>query len=466
MRFFYWGYIKTMNILIVGNGFDLSHYLPTKYDHFMDAMNVIENKDTGGLPKDLEHRSIDERLRLLNSTFEKRENNEDAKQAITFEELFVETRDPNFLEKTKEFYKTSEIVLTQKSVLEFQYRLAKNCWYQYFKQHVREIKTWIDFEQKIEYALSMVCKFIHKIEISFENLGNCNLPILILEKHSKKENKNYYLSSIECFDLFNLGLLIKNKEYGRQSDFWLDQKYAVIDLNWFNSVEKPEYGFSTEKYINFLNQALKEFIEIFNLYLERIVDKLVAKSQFKIEAESWVMPDHIFSFNYTNTFQKFYTSTSTEFLHGRFGEKQNIVLGISDLEDEGLKKLKAYGFTKYHQKLFKDTDYLFLDDCSQVKKRILGAQPSAMGKGTKFIIWGHSLDQSDQEYIKEIFKLNEVRDTGVRVMVYYFDDNAKFSLLNNLLDILKKDKVEKWMKNGWLTFKENPEVKLVETIPE
>ncbi|HAV3447557.1 TPA: hypothetical protein JIE24_001087, partial [Acinetobacter baumannii] len=34
--FYYENFIK-MNILIVGNGFDLSHYLPTKYDHFMVA---------------------------------------------------------------------------------------------------------------------------------------------------------------------------------------------------------------------------------------------------------------------------------------------------------------------------------------------------------------------------------------------------------------------------------------------
>jgi hypothetical protein len=34
-----------MNILIVGNGFDLSHYLPTKYDHFMVAMGAIEGWD-------------------------------------------------------------------------------------------------------------------------------------------------------------------------------------------------------------------------------------------------------------------------------------------------------------------------------------------------------------------------------------------------------------------------------------
>ena len=45
MRFFaFWGFIK-MNILIVGNGFDLLHYLPTKYDHFMVAMEAIENWD-------------------------------------------------------------------------------------------------------------------------------------------------------------------------------------------------------------------------------------------------------------------------------------------------------------------------------------------------------------------------------------------------------------------------------------
>ena len=45
MHFFCFGEIITMNILIVGNGFDLSHYLPTKYDHFMVAMDAIENWD-------------------------------------------------------------------------------------------------------------------------------------------------------------------------------------------------------------------------------------------------------------------------------------------------------------------------------------------------------------------------------------------------------------------------------------
>lgn len=32
-------------ILIIGNGFDLAHFLPTKYEHFIHAMRAIEEAD-------------------------------------------------------------------------------------------------------------------------------------------------------------------------------------------------------------------------------------------------------------------------------------------------------------------------------------------------------------------------------------------------------------------------------------
>ena len=74
-------------------------------------------------------------------------------------------------------------------------------------------------------------------------------------------------------------------------------------------------------------------------------------------------------------------------------------------------------------------------------------------------IWGHSLDISDKDYILDLFGLNDDIDRNVRVTVYYFNKTAKFSLLNNLLAILGKDEVEQWMKNKWLCFKPNPEIK-------
>lgn len=81
-------------------------------------------------------------------------------------------------------------------------------------------------------------------------------------------------------------------------------------------------------------------------------------------------------------------------------------------------------------------------------------------------IWGHSLDLSDQDYIKDLFSLNDDIDRNVRVTVYYFNKPAKFALLNNLLAILEKDKVEEWMKKKWLQFKPNPEIKFNEMISE
>ena len=106
-------------------------------------------------------------------------------------------------------------------------------------------------------------------------------------------------------------------------------------------------------FLDKLQSQLEEFIEIFNLYLKLIISNLQTTSKFLIQSEDWVSPDKIYSFNYTNTFQRLYDNIPIDYLHGSYGEEQNIVLGVSELEDESLKKLKVYGFTKYHQKLLR-----------------------------------------------------------------------------------------------------------------
>ncbi|MEN3979757.1 hypothetical protein [Acinetobacter sp. CWB-B33] len=95
---------------------------------------------------------------------------------------------------------------------------------------------------------------------------------------------------------------------------------------------------------------------------------------------------------------------------------------------------------------------------AEIKEKTL-----AQGLELNFYIWGHSLDVSDKDYIIDLFSLNDDIDRNVRVIVYHFNKTAKFDLLNNLLAILGKDKVEQWMKNKWLAFKPNPEIKFGET---
>lgn len=445
-----------MNILIVGNGFDLSHYLPTKYDHFMDVMHAIEI-----------HQG----------------------DSMTFDELFSKCREDWFINKTKEVYNTENITLEKEKLTEIKKLLERNYWYRYFKNHVQDIKTWIDFEQKINEGLKAISVFIEKINLKIEEIGYYSSHIC----HVGKCKKSQIFIRVEyCKILENLNILksgyyrdaSESDEHGRKfkipyethDDFDDYRFYIKDDINTYVSGYRK-----LDEYIilDNLQKSLHEFIEIFNLYLILIIDDLNTRNQLKIIDKDWLNPDHIYSFNYTNSFLRFYKLIDIDFLHGQLGENQNIVLGISELENESIKKMKAYGFTKYHQKLFKDTDYLFLDGYKNrikthlqkyekhkitqyANNQIFQSFEKSLYESAKlnldFSIWGHSLDVSDKDYIVDLFSLNDEIDRNVRVTLYYFNSSAKFSLLNNLLAILGKDKLECWMKNKWLEFKENPRI--------
>lgn len=459
-----------MNILIVGNGFDLSHYLPTKYDHFMDVMGAIEKKNLGKPIQNVFSNPVNTLPELILKVLEIKRAVDEKTYQMDFDTLFSTCRDKKFIDQTKEIYDISSIDFSLETIVKFQYELKNNCWYQYFKNHVEEIKTWIDFEEKIKeviYSISNAISFITESNESNEyRFSNSKVNAAI----SKRT-----FGVLKFFDVF-------------------EGEGAYKSFNpVFCNGEDVKNGFSLSSLLEYAQKQLDEFIEIFDLYLELIVSQLQLKCTVEIAAEHWLYPDKIFSFNYTNTFQRIHNSVKVEYLHGSHGEFQNIVLGISDLEDDALKKLKAYGFTKYHQKLFKDTDYLFLDNfikesekrhknyelkknlpdkefqpangfSSTAKKDVLNRLRSELNPKMNIRIWGHSLDISDKDYIIDLFSLNDDIDRNVRVTVYYFDQNAKFMLLNNLLSILGKDKVEQWMKNKWLVFKLNPEIKFNEMI--
>ncbi|WP_407304764.1 AbiH family protein [Acinetobacter sp.] len=118
-----------MNILIVGNGFDLSHYLPTKYDHFMVAMQAIENWD-------------------------------ESKAEMGFDDLFgsLYQKEDYFFGYTKAMYKTEEIKISIEQIKELKNQLIENVWYQYFLDHLRMVDTWIDFENQIKKATPISSK--------------------------------------------------------------------------------------------------------------------------------------------------------------------------------------------------------------------------------------------------------------------------------------------------------------------
>ena len=164
----------------------------------------------------------------------------------------------------------------------------------------------------------------------------------------------------------------------------------------------------------------------------------------------------IYTFNYSNTFERLYSDSihnqlnkiEVQYIHGS-AQQENIVLGISDLDENNLKKHKIYGFVKTFQKLINNTDYRFLDD-TQLKYP-KGLYPSKRMQ-YEIIIWGHSLDASDAEYIREMFTLNDESLLN-RVIIEVWYHGSPHAQLANLMHIMGKDVIQEWMKKGWLSFK-------------
>lgn len=139
---------------------------------------------------------------------------------------------------------------------------------------------------------------------------------------------------------------------------------------------------------------------------------------------------------------------SINFLHGSVA-KGDIVLGVDSLDENFLNDFGLYGFLKHHQKLFFDTDYLFLEQDETLQSYIKND-----GNKLQIYVWGHSMDVSDGDYVRELFSFP---DEKVLLVVFYFG-NAKFDLLANLLKIVGREKIEKWMKKGWLKFEQAPDL--------
>lgn len=374
-------------ILITGNGFDLFHHLPTKYGHFMSIMMTIEE---------------------INFT-----------DGVTFEELFGSffkekfERDYNLL---KEKHNVDKINFLNTDLEVINDLLKVNLWFKYFKS-VLNLKTWIDFEMEIENVLS-------KIAIVFEASRKGNF-----------KGNMYKLSDLnidENFTVFQISTLI-SRDVIRINESYLDVRSKKI-----NEIEV----------LMLLVNSLKQFTLLFNKYLVLIVEKFLEQKEFKYSEIDFRVMDKIFTFNYTNVFEKLYSINNDKivYLHGKMNKIdscQNLVLGISDIP-ESLKSNKVFDFTKYYQKIRKNNNCKFIELPTNSKNNL---------KETIFYIIGHSLDESDAKYIIDLFKYLELDNNKYsKICVFYFDENDFDNKLNNLIKIIGEDSVVEMHKESRLYF--------------
>lgn len=373
-------------VLITGNGFDLNFNLPTTYSDFINILNSLEKNNN-----------------------------------IDFESIYSNS---NNFENIKSNF-NNNIEFDIEKITSLKILIKNNLWYKFFKNELN-IETWIDFENKIQYVLEL---FLSSLSLVKENFFGKN-PLSKISTY-KSTTLNNNLETINVLGFFGIFIIDEYFNWSFNRDFLIKKYNYFIDLN-------------TKKIVEFLNQQLIDFKNIFNEYFNIFVQPLYDKSLVKHDRNFLNGINYYFTFNYTPSFENYFNSKiKSNYLHGKINsEKNSLVLGINDVPNDVKDKIHYLPFTKYYQKLNNDTDFYFLNE---IKKHRLD--------NFMFFFWDHSLDSSDADYINEVFDFISEHNSKIKkIVVVYHNENSKSQLLLNLLDIRGKDDIVQKMRNKNLIF--------------
>ena len=229
-----------MNILLLGNGFDIDNNFPTKYKdfiEFIDNLLKIKNKiETSG--EEVDENVIDEIC-----------ENENHNLNSYYYSLFT-----NKLDIKNKFI----------SLLE------NNAWYLHFSKKKLEGDKWLDFETEIDNIMDV----LKKINDSFERIG---------------EHSNELTVNDGILEIINMLKISKKSADGKV------ENYKISDSIQF---KKTLFSENIEK----LYDDLNDLTEGFRNYLIDYVNKLPI--EYYNPDICKINPNLVLSFNYTNTYKR------------------------------------------------------------------------------------------------------------------------------------------------------------------
>ena len=418
-----------MNILVLGNGFDLAHGLPTKYTDFLEWAKII-----------------DETICDIKSTYHIDEFKVDsfkkeiikvgefgkvdvAKQQIDIEmRLFASIKNIRIREyiiKILKLWGNKEVDL----INELHYLLHENIWIEYFLNNEGFNKeNWIDFESEISSVIRVLDEarvFTENEEsvTSIEQSSKMNIINNIV--HAARKKYDEVFSSVKAIDKFTELLEEDLKKIIRALEIYLNEFVEETECN----IVSPDI----EKILQDINE-----------------NGQLNKEEFKV-----------ISFNYTNTFEKVYDKcmdAEYDYIHGKADIKNtilsnNMVLGIDEylLDDRKNKDVEFIYFKKYFQRIHKQTGCKYKkwieeirDDWetrNEYEKLEISEAISEekfqdiKGWGHRLYIFGHSLDDTDKDILRDL-----VENDNIHTTVYYHEeknDNGTKDLKGKIANLVK-----------------------------
>ena len=268
-----------------------------------------------------------------------------------------------------------------------------------YKQNKLQGNNWIDIETELKKIITLI-----------EEIKTNNFI----------DNMNYYKGENEYTTIYKI--------YSKSSYYFKNYLFPFAEAANYCKYIKKEYDTSIknlESNLNELTNMLRDYLleqDISNLTKTKDISDI----DYKIT--------HVLSFNYTDTFRKLYSKLDNDkidFIHGSLN-KNNLVLGINETltEDTENKIVDTVYFKKYFQRIYKKTDYKYIDWLDHVNFDTV-------------YIHGHSLDESDKEILEKIINGVLKKDTST-VKIFYYDEKHYRQEVTNLIKVLGKDVFQKY----------------------
>lgn len=356
-----------MDILLIGNGFDLAHELPTTYKAFLDFLEKVHPLNYSTLPS------------------------------------------PHF----DSFIRDPSNITTLNSIRELCFKNnINNIWYDYFRPKTTDNQNWCDFEKEIEYLVRQL-EIVKEIVDKYRTLGftNDNFPhslvnIYFLEKAITNYcQTNSSLAYPKNIQIENTLLHYNDNYYYIELTIGTPNPHFSFEKELAINSENNILKISLEDIVNFVLNQLKNFTKCFELYLAKLVNTLKCQRIYFINTLLNQKDIKLITFNYTNIFE-IYRHVPFEpedycFIHGQAcsNDDDNLVLGI-DEKNTTIDPMFT-PFRKYFQRASKECNKNFRKWINDIKSRsrVDSVYYNPHLEHNLYII-GHSLTLSDRFIFK------------------------------------------------------------------
>jgi len=385
-------------VLIIGNGFDIYHGLPTRYndflflaEHWQEFYEAYNNSSVTG-DKD--------------------------------EQISVRLDCGKLCSDSLVDYSEHKYIFNDGNIQYLNAHIKSNSWIKYFLDIKFNGKGWVDFEAEINDVLEAVDTFFALLPRHADTKQPVSNSSIINSDIRKKVRAFLDLSN----DKFNCGL------------------WGLISRS---EAEVPKLREHRLYLINKLKAELDVLNECLRLYLLEFVEQI--KCSTYSEQIKNLGQVYLLNFNYTYTHRSVYGNTRIEH-HPIHGDCINggMVLGIPD--DSFRDMLEYIYFVKYFQRIQKRAGSFYKEWIQKPDPRTQTLSDAPV----EVYIMGHSLAETDKGVLADFF----LNDWVEKLTIYYHDQDAYENMVINLVRLFGKEFVIDQTGRGRIVFEKiDPAVK-------